>query len=62
MTACLTAARQPPSIRDNDKRTAAALAYSHLETNAYTGRIEDYQRMQYDRLFDGGAAAALYQG
>ena len=23
---------------------------------------EDYQRMQYDRLFDGGAAAALYQG
>ena len=37
-------------------------AYSHLETNAYTERIEDYQRMQYDRLFDGGAAAALYQG
>ena len=37
-------------------------AYSHLETNAYTGKIEDYQRMQYDRLFDGGAAAALYQG
>ena len=31
-------------------------AYSHLETNAYTERIEDYQRMQYDRLFDGGAA------
>ena len=37
-------------------------AYSHLETNAYTGKIEDYQRVQYDRLFDGGAAAALYQG
>ena len=41
---------------------AAGRAYSHLETNAYTGKIEDYQRVQYDRLFDGGAAAALYQG
>ena len=28
-------------------------AYSHLETNGYTSLIEDYQALQYDRLFGG---------
>ena len=26
-------------------------AYSHLETNGYTEKIQDYQRLQYVRLF-----------
>ena len=28
-------------------------AYSHLEDTVYTGKIEDYQRLQYVRLFGG---------
>ena len=28
-------------------------AYSHLENNGYTSLIEDYQALQYDRLFGG---------
>ena len=28
-------------------------AYSHLEGTVYTGKIEDYQRLQYVRLFGG---------
>ena len=27
--------------------------YSHLETNDFTARIEDYQRLQYNNLFGG---------
>ena len=30
---------------------AEGKAYSHLETNDYTALIQDYQRLQYDRLF-----------
>ena len=29
-------------------------AYSHLETNSYTEKIQDYQRLQYVRLFGEG--------
>ena len=32
---------------------AAGNAYSHLENNQFTGKIQDYQRLQYVRLFGG---------
>ena len=36
-------------------------AYSHLETNDFTARIEDYQRLQYNNLFGGkDRLAALF--
>ncbi len=44
---------QLPAITFVGYLDPAGKAYSHLETNAYTGKILDYQRLQYDRLFGG---------
>ena len=35
-------------------------AYSHLETNDFTARIEDYQRLQYNNLFGGQDRLAAF--
>ena len=35
----------------------AGKAYSHLENTGYTEKIQDYQRLQYVRLFGGGEDA-----
>ena len=35
-------------------------AYSHLETNDFTARIEDYQRLQYNNLFGGKDRLAAF--
>ena len=34
--------------------------YSHLETNDFTARIEDYQRLQYNNLFGGQDRLAAF--
>ena len=39
---------------------AAGRAYSHLETNDFTARIEDYQRLQYNNLFGGQDRLAAF--
>ena len=44
---------QLPAITFVGYLDPAGKAYSHLETNAYTEKILDYQRLQYDRLFGG---------
>ena len=44
---------QLPAITFVGYLDPACKAYSHLETNAYTEKILDYQRLQYDRLFGG---------
>ena len=42
-----------PALTFVGYQDALGAAYSHLETNGYTALIQDYQAMQYDRLFGG---------
>ena len=42
-----------PALTFVGYKDTLSAAYSHLETNGYTSLIEDYQALQYDRLFGG---------
>lgn len=49
--------KQLPAMTFVGYQDAQGKAYSHMETTEYTKWIQDYQRLQYDRIFGNGPMA-----